>query len=808
MSAPEGAKIEDLLRDLGEEPLRRELVAMGFEPIGNRYRCPFPLCSDKGPKSGRSVAFLRARGHPRIFCHRCSTYGDLIDLIQLSRGLTKAEAIAQLNGLPPPSKPVLRVVPDQAATTEDPDKISPTECRRLWEGLAQEDERSRQYLEKRGLGDAVDLGIVRFATETHPEKEVRRLGGRAYRVAALMKDVVGNPRGIQFRNVGTLKADQPKILSAKGSAPKSGFLGDPELIESSAVVAVAEGIADTLALAIWSDQRPGVAVVGGAGKGMIPRLAEELVSAGIPLEGKTFALFVQNDRPENKSRREFNRLAQKLRPLGAEVVFVSVPDEQCEDIAAWRALNPDTDWPPPELGRVLVPEPGDDTPRAAVSVLPTGNAIPIPTSIRADMFGQDFHTLCTILDDPSYREPVMGRGEIAWCQMRRAILFNGRPLADADLFAVRLGIERECKSTTNKPLKFAVADIEQALVLVAHKKLVHPVRDWLNTLKWDSVERLDELAPLMGHPRGSFAGTLLSRWMVSAVARAMEPGCKADCALVLEGNQETHKTTFLEALGGEWYTSESVTPGDKDGKLLMLDAWIIEWGELEGMRRARDIDAVKDFLSRRIDKFRPHYGRQLLKAPRACIIAGTTNNPQYLSDPTGNRRFWTVKVLQEIDLAWVRNNRDQLFAEALALFSGARACEACRPTMPDERCAKHRWWLTTDESNKLATSNKKHEWQDEWVNVIADWIGQQSKPMVPLEVVSVHELLEKAIGKPPGQWHPRDPNRVAEALRKLGWIRSSSRRYQGRIGRWWMSPGCQARFDPPLEGDDPGGVDQ
>lgn len=775
MSTREGIQqdLDELLKRLGDEPVLREAEALGLSPKGRRMRCPWPGCQDKGPERDRDAVLTGA--HPRLFCHACQGVGDLVDLLQLSRGLSKAEAIAHLSGVPVPARPPVQLRVVGTDLGEDPDKLSPAEVRRIWDGLALEDELGQAYLEKRGLGDALEHGLVRFATEKHPDKGLRGMAKRGYRVAVLQTDVVGNPRGIQLRNVGQLRADAPKILSVKGSAPKKGFFGAPELIESSAVVCVAEGLADTLAVAIWADARPGLAVVGASGMNFLANLADELAGAGVPLAGKIFGLFVQNDAPKNKSRKEFLRLAQKLKPLGAEIALIAV-DREFKDVADWRQRNGDADWPPPELARALFAD-TEEAPAAAPTVLPAESAIPIPREIRAELFAQNFSTLCTLLDDPLHREPIMGRGEVAWCQMRQGALFNGRPITDADVLAIRLGIESQSRSTDGKALKFSTQEIEQALHLVAHKNPIHPVRDWLSGLGWDGTPRLRELGPLMGHPLGQIEGVLLARWIISAVARALEPGCKADCALVLVGEQSAHKTTFLETLGGDWYSGEAVAPGDKDGKQIMGGAWIIEWGELSAIRKT-DVEAVKHFLSQRIDMYRPPYGRRPIRAPRGCVIAGTSNPKDYLSDPTGNRRFWTVQVRHEIDLAWVRTNRDQLFAEATAIYRAAATCLACKPTFPAERCADHRWWLTKEEEVELAALNKEHEKHHPWSELVGDWLESD---LFRNQVTAAQVLIE-GLHKPEHQITAADEQAVGRVMRGLGW--EKKRRLVGGRDRW------------------------
>lgn len=753
--------LERLLVALGTEPLLREAEVFGLSPKGRRLRCPFEGCRDKGANRERDATVTGA--HPRIFCHACNGKGDLVDLLQLSRGLSKAEAIAHLKGTPAPARPrpELRVVP-----TEDPDKLTPAEVKKAWDALAHEDELGQRYLEDvRGLGDAVEQGLVRFATEQHPDKEISRKARNGYRVAVLLTDVVGNPRGIQLRLVREPRAKEPKILSLKGSSTKTAFFGAPDHVEAEAVIAVAEGLADTLAVSLWAGASPGIAVVGAAGKSALPSLADELQAAGIPLEGKVFALFPQNDRPKNHSRREFVRLGQKLTALGAHVAIVSL-DEQVKDVAEALKARPDLEWPPPELAKAIRPEPGDDVPRDDVGVTPDGCAVPVPSQVRTDFHAKDFTTLVSLLDDPVYREPIMGAGELSWCEMTWRVRFAGRELAETDFSAIRLGLEGVTRgSSDNKPISFREDDIARALSMLARRKPVHPVRDWLRGLKWDGWQRIDtELPQLFGHQPDSFAARLLRRWLISAVARGMRPGCKVDTVLVLVGEQSSFKSTFFDVMGGAWFTDSPVQAGaDKDGKLVMRRSWIIEWGELDAMRRARDQETIKAFLSQRVDVFRKPYGRDVAEAPRHCVIVGTTNHKEFLFDPTGSRRFWPVEVLRKIDIGWVRAHREQLWAEAVQLFN-----------------AGEQWWLTAEEDLDREAVALEHQAEDVWTDPVKDWLGFQSS-------VSIAQVLVEAIGRPLEQHTRADEMRIGAILRGMGWTQQR-RREAGTVRRVYVRP--------------------
>jgi hypothetical protein len=184
MSTREGvqANIDELLRNLGEEPLLREAEALGLSPRNRRMRCPFPGCADKGPTRERD-AQIYAGNHPRVWCFRCETKGDLLDLLQLARGWSTQEAIAHLTGIPVPVAPAAPAARGAGRTVGGPRQAHAREVRRLWDAMARADEQGEKYLEGRGLEDGVELGLVRFATEQHPDKAIASQARRGYRIA-------------------------------------------------------------------------------------------------------------------------------------------------------------------------------------------------------------------------------------------------------------------------------------------------------------------------------------------------------------------------------------------------------------------------------------------------------------------------------------------------------------------------------------------------------------------------------------------------------------------------------------------------
>ena len=189
----------------------------------------------------------------------------------------------------------------------------------------------------------------------------------------------------------------------------------------------------------------------------------------------------------------------------------------------------------------------------------------------------------------------------------------------------------------------------QAVQTAARDHPFHPVKAYLQGLRWDGVERLDRwLSTYLGADDTDYSRAVGSRWLISAVARIFQPGAKADCCLILEGPQGIRKSTALRTIAGEYFTDELADLGSKDAAMQTRGVWIIELSELDNLSHA-EVARIKAFMSRTTDRFRPPYGMRLVESPRQCVFAGTVNHGTYLRDETGGRRFWPV-VCGRIDV--------------------------------------------------------------------------------------------------------------------------------------------------------------
>ena len=290
-----------------------------------------------------------------------------------------------------------------------------------------------------------------------------------------------------------------------------------------------------------------------------------------------------------------------------------------------------------------------------------------------------------------------------------------------------------------------VTIVAAAVETVAKDASFHPVRDYLGALVWDGAKRVEKFAArYLGAEETAYHGEISKCTFIAAVARVMQPGCKSDHVPILEGEQDAGKSTAIERLFAPWYTDDLAELGTKDAQMQLHGAWGVEIGELASMKRA-DIDKVKAFISRKVDRFRPSYGRHVIEAPRQCIFIGSTNADTYLKDETGGRRFWPIKC-GLIDIAAITKDRDQLWAEAVALFNAGAP-----------------WWITDGEIIGQARSEQADRYmEDPWQKLISDELESHTDTSVDA-LLAVPLCIERA------RRTQADQNRVARCLRQLGW---------------------------------------
>lgn len=351
---------------------------------------------------------------------------------------------------------------------------------------------------------------------------------------------------------------------------------------------------------------------------------------------------------------------------------------------------------------------------------------------------------------------------------------SSKPWDDNDSDQLRLWMERAIKG------KIATNDIYSAVNTTAEDNSFHPVKSYLESLTWDETPRLDTmLIDYLGAEDSPYTRAVSRKSFTAAVARIMNPGIKFDCMTVLVGKQGRYKSTLLAIMGGEWFSDSLRTFEGKEAQEQLRGAWLIEISELQAFDRS-SVEAVKGFLSKQSDRYRPAYGRMLREFPRQCVFFGSTNVADFLRDNTGGRRFWPIDIdAQERKKSVVKDlpgERDQLWAEAVARYR-----------------EKEPLFLTGEVEQSALATQESHRETDPWEGMLIDFI---SKPipedwdkwpldrrrdflsgtakgdlkLVDRQRVSPTEFLCEALNKAPGNLDKKDSMRVSKILRGLpGW---------------------------------------
>ena len=342
-------------------------------------------------------------------------------------------------------------------------------------------------------------------------------------------------------------------------------------------------------------------------------------------------------------------------------------------------------------------------------------------------------------------------------------------------------------------VQFPENKFTKALTIVADNRRFNPLRDYIRDLpEWDGIPRVDTLlVDYLGAADTPYTRAVTRATLIGAVMRVLEPGCKFDTVLVLDGKPGIGKSTLLRKLGGEWFSdSLSLTDvRDKTAAEKLQGVWIMEVGEMQGTRKA-DVDVLKGFLSRQIDEYRPAYGRVVERRPRTAVICGTTNSMTgFLRDTTGNRRFWPVPVDGSGKASvWdmTEETRDQLWAEAMTYTSEGET-PYLSPEMEEEAARMQREAIEYDDREGEVVEYLDTLLPDDWyswdLNKRVDFFQQTDELKANVEGtmqrerVCAREIFCECFGKPKSQWKHSDGYEIAAIMARLcDWERTGEAR--------------------------------
>ena len=314
-----------------------------------------------------------------------------------------------------------------------------------------------------------------------------------------------------------------------------------------------------------------------------------------------------------------------------------------------------------------------------------------------------------------------------------------------------------CKFYMSKERKFEpnTGMIEDAIINVARQHTFHPIKQYLEGMKWDNFPRLNNwLAKFCGVDDNPYSRSVGLKTLVAAVTRIYHPGHKFDYIPVLEGGQGIGKSRSLAILGGEWYGDITIDVHAKDTVDIMRRLWIIEVSEMETTFRT-ETQALKSFLSRSSDICRLAYGRRSKVFPRQNVFVGTINpendeDTGWLKDTTGNRRYWPV-LCKKMDVEGLRKVRDMLWAEAYLYYKSNTSIHF-EDTAVEEEAMK-------EQGKRMGT--------DPWCDTIANWLNVEIN--VQKEIFGSNQIFCDCLGGRPTQFGRTQQMRIALVMKKLGW---------------------------------------
>ena len=353
------------------------------------------------------------------------------------------------------------------------------------------------------------------------------------------------------------------------------------------------------------------------------------------------------------------------------------------------------------------------------------------------------------------------QGKIQYDEFSDTVLVYGQPVMDTMCTQIAIDLSHRYPG-----LDVPSSLVYEAVIRVAREHAIHPVRDYLDGLEWDGVERVSRLflhyfsAVHQNQNEARLIEDIATCFLVSCVARVMKPGCKVDTTPIVYGGQGMGKSTAFRVLAGEkWFSDTPLPLGHKDSYQQLPGVWIYELAELDSFRNAESTQ-IKAMLSSQEDKYRPSYGRVRVNVPRQTVFVGTTNAEEFLSDETGSRRFWPIEA-GKVQMEHLYRDRDQLWAEAVHLYQSGRE-----------------WWLDYEQARDLAAMSDRFRQVDPWEDEILQWL--QSYALV----ITTRAILTDALGVPKDRVRRSDEIRVAKIMRSIGYSKTRERANGTRMQAW------------------------
>lgn len=307
------------------------------------------------------------------------------------------------------------------------------------------------------------------------------------------------------------------------------------------------------------------------------------------------------------------------------------------------------------------------------------------------------------------------------------------------------------------------AAMKKALITISTKNRYHPVKDYLNELPaWDNKPRADQwLIKALGAKDvpEEYLNAVGSRFLIGSIRRIMNSpeSTKVDNMLVFEGLQGGGKSTLIEALFTPWHGDTPLPLGDKDAYINIRGCWGYELAEMDSFNKAT-VSTAKSFLSSHTDNYRPPFGTKNMKYPRQTVLIGSVNHNEYLTDSSGNRRYWPIWA-NKIDIKWLRDNREQLWAEALYRYRQGEI------HWVDEK-------IEVELSAMIKYEQALREHPDAWEALLFVWMDSTDCRKDHYSHIEIFEYPLKIDIRAINKSHEM---KLSNAMQKLGWMRQRKR---------------------------------
>lgn len=649
--------------------------------------------------------------------------------------------------------------------TEALTRLSSPEPDVLWsnaEGI-EGDLAAEQFLIDNRLEDALGK-FVRFNTADSENPWSRKKAKEGYGLMVPLYDSAGVVQSLTLLNTGAVAVRELSLQGYETDGLAIGHVLDAP--RGDVAVAFAADSFDALVLML-----AGVATLAAPSPGRLRTLATFAGSVN-----RRVCFVARQTEEDEKTQKAFEALEHGLRKGKAFVYRLPISEAHGSLLGMCAAEGAEAVL---KMCQATEVSPEQTTDRHAPPIL-----VPLQGSVITSLSGS-YASLCHTMRTPSLRDALFWKGELEFNEQILKPTIGRVPVEDHRLAAFRERAELQLRDDRHQPIEFGRSDIELAIMQVARERSFHPVQEYLSALSWDGHPRIAHVLGEILHIGEATAlqHAVIRRWFISAVARALQPGCKVDNVLILTGPQGFWKSRFFRTLASsEWFTDRAPDIANKDSTLIMRRVWILEWAELDAMKRASSREATKAFITSQVDMIRPPYGRTVEDFPRTCVIVGTTNEEQFLGDPTGDRRYWPIPITKHINFMVLEEWRNQLWAEAVAAFKAGEP-----------------WYLTPQEEAQLQGLQQDFKERDVWTGDVLRWGESQWRKekasFTDFVGFSASQFLGEAIGMTKEKMGRGPEMRIAAILTDAGWTRKRARAGADQRTRLWSPPQAQTEIE-------------